>query len=441
MKLSIPVEVGEAISRLEAEGFETWLVGGVRDLCLGRTPHDWDLTTAARPEDIKRVFGDLSQNLSGERFGTVGIHLNAVPMDITTFRREGGYSDHRHPGEVVFTTNLFEDLKRRDFTVNAMVYHPERGLKDFFCGKRDLKKRLIRAIGDADARFHQDAVRILRALRFSAVLGFDIEEKTAAALHRCKDLLLAIAPERILPEFTRMLCGRNVRYVLTEFSDVIGVIIPEILPAVGFSQHSPFHQYDVWQHTVHALAFADSDPIVRLSLLFHDISKPGCLTMDTTGRGHFYAHPRKSSVMAREIMERMKFPTKTVDTVTKLVALHDSHPASRGDIKILLGEVGEKLFPSLIRVMEADTLAHSRWSIKKRLAHVRELEATARDILTNGECYDLKGLAIDGRDLEAAGVRGARIGELLQLALQKVVRGQWENKRENLLSELAKNNW
>lgn len=440
-QLPLPAEVKEAIFRLDRAGFETWLVGGVRDLMLRLPVHDWDLTTAATPEQIKKVFSDCRQVCTGEKFGTVSVHLGSAILDITTFRKEGGYSDHRHPGEIRFTPHLFEDLKRRDFTVNAIVYHPEKGFRDFFCGKRDLKKRLIRAIGDADARFEQDAIRILRALRFSATLGFDIEEKTKAALHRQKELLLTLPSERILPEFTRMLCGRNIRYVLTEFSDVIGVLIPEILPTIGFSQRSPFHQYDVWQHTVHAVAYSQPEPNIRLTLFFHDISKPGCLTVDATGRGHFYSHPKKSASIAKEVMERMKFPTRQKELVTLLVSLHDSHPNGSADVKKLLAAVGEEHFSTLIRVMEADTLAHSKWTIKKRLQHVHEIEESGNKIIASGECYSLKTLTVNGRDLEEIGFSGPRVGDGLRFALQKVISGEWENQKEKILAELKKNNW
>ncbi|MBQ3074822.1 MAG: tRNA nucleotidyltransferase [Clostridia bacterium] len=440
-QLPLPSEVKEALEKLGAAGHEAWLVGGVRDLLLRREVHDWDLTTSATPDEIKKVFADYSLNLVGEKFGTVTVHYGTCFLDITTFRKEGEYRDHRHPSGVTFTKNLFDDLKRRDFTINSIVYHPEKGFRDFFCGRRDLKKRWIRAIGDADARFNQDAVRILRALRFSAVLGFDIEEKTKLAIHRNKELLLTIAPERILPEFTRMLCGRNIRYILTEFSDVIGVLVPEILPAIGFSQRSPFHQYDVWQHSVHAVAYSDSVPEIRLTLFFHDLSKPGCLTVDENGRGHFYSHPKKSAALAKSVMERMKFPTKQIELVNLLVYHHDSHPNCDADIKHLLGNVGEENFFLLLRVMEADTLAHSKWAVKKRLAQIQKIKEAGERIIASGECYSLKGLAITGNDLAKLGISGQKIGQFLRLALQNVILGKWENKKDVLLYELKKNNW
>ena len=440
-KLSLPAEVREALEKLSASGHEAWLVGGVRDLLLHRKVHDWDLCTDATPSEIKEVFSGYSLNCVGEKYGTITVHYGPLFLDITTFRKEGAYSDHRHPKEVTFTKDLFEDLKRRDFTINAIVYHPEKGFRDFFCGRRDLKKRWIRAIGNADERFDQDAVRILRALRFAAVLGFEIEEKTKEAIHRNKHLLKEIAEERILPEFTRMLCGKHIRSVLTEFSDVIGTLVPEILPAVGFSQHSPFHQYDVWQHTVHAVSYGEATPEIRLALFFHDISKPGGLTLDESGRGHFYAHPKKSAVIARDVMTRMKFPTRQIEKVCLLVYHHDSHPAGRGDVKRLLSQVGKENFFPLIRVMEADARAHSKWTVKRRLAQVQNLRAMGEDVLNSGECYLLRDLAINGNDLAAKGVKGQRIGYLLNLALQNVISGKWENQKDLLLSELEKNNW
>ncbi|MBR2615745.1 MAG: HD domain-containing protein [Clostridia bacterium] len=440
-ELPLPQEVLDALDRLDEAGHESYLVGGVRDLLLKRPVHDWDITTSARPEQIKEIFRDHSLNLVGEKYGTVVVHFGSVFLDITTFRKEAGYADHRHPESIRFTKKLFDDLKRRDFTVNAIVYHPKKGFRDFFCGRRDLKKRWIRAIGDAEERFRQDAVRILRALRFSAVLGFDVEEKTREAIHRSKELVATVAPERALPELRRMLCGRNIRSVLTEFSDVIGILIPEILPGIGFSQHSPFHQYDVWQHTVHAVAHAEPIPEVRLALLFHDISKPGCLTLDSTGRGHFYSHPKKSAKMAKEIMERMRFSTREIATVTKLVYYHDSHPSSPKDVKRLLRDVESELFPLLIRVMEADTLAHSKWTVKKRMAHVNEICREGERILAQGECYSLKGLAVKGSDLEKRGVSGPQIGQMLHRILEKVIDGEWENDRDLILCELDKNNW
>lgn len=438
MKLALPDSVREALARLNAAGHEAWLVGGVRDLCLKRVPNDYDITTSATPDKIKEVFGDCKLNLMGEKFGTVCVHLQDSYLDITTFRKEGGYLDHRHPDTVRFTKNLFDDLKRRDFTVNAIVYHPERGFRDYFCGMRDLKKKLIRAIGDADRRFEEDAVRILRALRFAAVLGFSIEEKTREAIFRKKELLTTIAPERALPEIRRMLCGRNIRPVLTEYAEVLGVLIPEILPCIGFDQKSPFHRYDVWQHTVHAVHYADPDPILRLTLLFHDISKPTCLSVDATGRGHFYSHPKKSAAMAKTVMQRMKFPTKEIETVTLLVSLHDSHPANDADVKLLLNSLGEELFPKLLRVMRADTLAHSRWTVPKRLELLEKLRESAQRILRSGACYNLKTLAINGNDLEEIGISGVKVGEALHLALQNVIRGEWINKKENLLEEIKK---
>lgn len=429
----LPEEVSSVIDRIEKAGEEAWLVGSVRDLMLGIPPHDWDVTTSATPGQIRAIFEGVPMNLTGVRFGTVTLCPGKISVDVTTFRREGSYGDHRHPENVVFTKTLFEDLKRRDFTVNAIVFSPSRGVRDYFCGKRDLKCRLIRAIGTAEKRFEEDAIRILRALRFASVLGFTVEEKTRAAIHSKKDLLLTLPAERILPEFTRMICGRNVRYVLTEFADVIGVIVPEILPAIGFRQHSPAHAFDVWQHTVHAVAAGSPLPRVRLALFFHDLAKPGCLSLDENGRGHFYSHPKKSAKMAEEIMRRLKFPKGQMRDVVDLVTFHDAHPHNHADIKKILSELGEEKFHLLLLVMEADILAHSRWIIKSRLERLNAVRDMAQEILSSGECYSLKTLAVTGEDLKDIGLSGEEIGTVLNRALDQVIRGAWENDREAIL--------
>ncbi len=436
MIFSLPAEVQSAMTKLELAGHQAWLVGSTRDLYLGLPPHDWDLTTDATPAEICEVFRGQSLNRAGEKYGTISLTGGDKIIDVTTFRRDGMYRDHRRPDSVAFSRDLFEDLKRRDFTVNAIVYSPTRGVRDYFCGKRDLRKKLIRAIGNAEDRFEEDAIRILRALRFASVLDFSIEEKTASAIHRKKELIAALPTERILPEWNRMLCGKNIKRVLTEFSDVIGVLVPEILPAIGFDQLSPFHQYDVWMHTVNAVASSAPTAEVRLALFFHDISKPSCLTVDATGRGHFYGHHKKSARIARDVMERMRFPAKQIRTVTELVTYHDSHPKGRADVKKLLSLIGVEHFRMLVQVMEADILAHSKWTIRRRLINLENIRDTAEQILSSGECFTLDSLAVKGNDLTEAGLSGPAVGEALTFALNKVIRGEWENTRERILRGL-----
>ena len=438
MELQLIKPVSDALERLESAGFQAYLVGGVRDLLLRRRPRDYDVATSALPEEIEKLFTGFVVDTKGASYGTVTIRIEKTEIDVTTFRREGNYTDHRHPESVAFTKNFFEDCRRRDFTVNAVAYRPGEGICDYFCGVRDLKRRLIRAIGDAGKRFEEDAVRMLRALRFASVLNFEIEEKTAAALHEKKELLKTLSPERVRGEFCRILCGRNVQKVLTDFSDVLGVLIPEILPAVGFDQKTPFHCFDVWQHTVHAVAAAEKGAEIRLALFFHDLSKPFCFSQDSTGRGHFYAHPKKSAIMAREIMERFRFPKDQIERVATLVTYHDSHAATDAEIKWLLYRVNPELLPKLFAVMRADILAHSRITIPKRLASLRLLSEKAEQILENGECYSLKTLAVTGDDLAKLGFSGREIGEGLDLALKSVISGKWKNEKEVLLEALSK---
>ncbi len=435
--LPLPVPVAEALAALKKNGFQAYLVGGVRDLILHRKPRDYDIATSALPEETRRVFAAFPQDLSGAAYGTVKVRVGALPIDITTFRREGEYRDHRHPESVSFTDRFFEDCRRRDFTVNAIGYDPETGLCDYFCGQRDLRHRLIRAIGNAGDRFEEDAVRILRAIRLASTLGFTLEEKTAEAVHAKKDLVATLSPDRIRREFCRLLCGGNVKRVLTDFSDVIGVFIPELLPAVDFDQHSPFHSHDVWQHTVHAVAAAEVRIEVRLALFFHDLSKPSCFSQDATGRGHFYGHPKKSAVLARAVMTRLGFPKTQIERVVTLVLHHDTHASKEEEIKWLLNSVGPDLFPPLLQVIRADTLAHGKWTIPRRLASLDAVARTAEKILENGDCYSLKDLAVTGDDLAERGFSGREIGEGLDLALRNVISGKWQNERGVLLEELA----
>lgn len=439
MTLQLPKPVLDALLALKQNGYRAYLVGGTRDLILRRRPRDYDIATSAPPDEIERIFAAEKKDLSGKSFGTVKVQLGPFPVDVTTFRRDGAYSDHRHPENVSFTDNFFEDCRRRDFTVNAIGYDPDSGLCDYFCGQRDLRRRLIRAIGNAETRFEEDAVRILRALRLASVLDFSVEEKTAAAIHLKKDLVASLSPDRIRTEFCRLVCGRGAGRVLTDFADVIGVFIPELLPSVGFDQCSPFHAYDVWQHTVHAVAAAEPKIEVRLALFFHDLSKPGCFTRDSSGRGHFYSHPKKSAALTRAVMTRLAFPKAVTDRVATLVFHHDSHAAKPEEIKWLLNAVGEDLFPDLLRVMRADILAHGKWVVPRRLAALDALSATAERILENGDCYSLRDLAVTGDDLAALGFSGRAIGEGLDRALKNVISGKWENRRESLLEALSNN--
>ena len=289
--LAIPEGVRVLLERLEAAGYEAWCVGGcVRDALLGRTPEDWDVTTSALPEETMAVFGDQALP-TGLKHGTVTVKTGDGPVEVTTYRLDGAYRDHRRPESVAFTASLEEDLARRDFTVNAMALDLRRELRDPFGGRADLARGLLRCVGDPDRRFQEDALRILRGLRFAAALGLEIEPGTAAAVRRNREGLRDIAAERIQVEFFKLLPGKGAAAVLRGYPEVFGVFWPELLPMVGFGQRNRHHCYDVWEHTLHALDAVPGDVVLRCAMLLHDVGKPACFTLDEKGVGHFYGHP------------------------------------------------------------------------------------------------------------------------------------------------------
>lgn len=438
MHLSLPAEVTEVLERLEMCGFQAVLIGGVRDLLLKKEPHDWDIATSAKPEKIKEIFQNEILSLAGEKFGTIAIRIGETQIDVTTYRKEGVYSDSRHPDSIIFTDDLFEDLHRRDFTINAIAYDTSGNIYDYFCGQRDIRKRMIRAIGNAERRFEEDALRILRALRFSSVLGFTIEEETKKAIHAKKELIRGISNERLRSEFSKMLCGDNIAGVLMQYHDVFEIIIPEIKKCVGFDHKSPFHKYDVWGHTAHAVAYSPKIPEIRFALLFHDISKPDCFTVDESGRGHFYSHPKKSAVIAKNTLTRLCFPNKFINDVVKIVSFHDSHPKNDYEIKKILAAIGAQSFWQLTAAIEADTMAHAPMVIKKRNILLDKLKKNARRILSSGECYKKDMLCIDGSDIMQCGFKNAEIGMALDSALEAVISGKIGNDKEKLLDYIEK---
>ena len=288
--MTLPSQVHTALDRLEAAGWEAFVVGGaVRDALRGCAAGDWDITTNAEPEQVERVFSGERLIETGLRHGTVTVLLDGLPLEITTYRVDGGYSDHRRPDSVTFTRSLRDDLLRRDFTMNALAYNPQTGLVDICGGAEDLARGVVRCVGEPERRFREDGLRILRALRFASVLGFTIEPETAAAIHRCAELLRYLAAERVLSELTKLLCGQNAGAVLREFSDVLAVPIPELRPMFGFAQHNPHHDRDVWQHTVAVVEHIPPEPVLRWAALLHDVGKPPCFSLADAGRQEYGA--------------------------------------------------------------------------------------------------------------------------------------------------------
>ena len=430
----------EMLDKINAEGFEAYFVGGaVRDFIMDKAFQDIDITTSAHPDEIKRIFSDCNVIDTGIKHGTVTVMYKNRPIEITTFRTELGYEDNRHPDKVVFCKNLSEDLKRRDFTVNSLCIDNKGEIIDIFGGIEDIKSKTLKAIGNAEERFKEDALRILRALRFASVLGFDIDKNTARAIHKCKDLILNVANERIASELRKMITGKNIRNVLLEFSDVFSVVIPELSACVGFEQHNFHHKYDVYTHIATVVEASPEKDYIRLAALFHDIGKPLCFSLDENGIGHFYSHAVKSSEIAVNTLKRLRFDNETVNKVQLLVKQHDAYiDEDSKTLKRKLNRFGEKALRDLISVQRADTLGLAD-EYHKRLAHFEKLEKNLCTIVESNNCFTVKNLDINGNDIIAIGLKGKEIGDALNLLLEAVIDEKVENCRESLINYLKEN--
>lgn len=430
-------EAMTVIKELESRGFEAFAVGGcVRDFLMHTPINDYDITTNATTDEIKAVFAKHKTIDTGLKHGTVTVLINSIPFEITTYRLETTYSDNRHPDKVIFTKRLEDDLSRRDFTVNSIAYFPESGFVDLFGGKEDIEKRLIRCVGKPQKRFEEDSLRILRGLRFASVLGFAIEKETAEAMHSCRHLIKNISRERIFTELSKLLCGRNVRTVLTEFSDVFGEIIPEINAMRGFEQHNFHHIHDVLTHTAVVVENTPSLVHLRLAALFHNIGKPFCFSLDKTGTGHFYSHASKSALIAERCLDELRCDNKTKEAVIRLVKLHDT-PIEESEriIKRRLNSMGSELFYDLVALKRADTAGLAP-EFAERNEHFDRLEAMAEEILQKEECFSLKHLAVNGNDMKALGFEGKEIGRRLEFLLDAVIDGKVENEKKELTEYL-----
>ena len=436
----LPETIRMILSRLRDAGYDAYVVGGcVRDALLGRAAHDWDICTAALPSQTHAVFAGLDVRDTGLRHGTVTLVIDREPFEITTFRVDGVYSDGRRPDSVAFTGSIREDLRRRDFTVNAMAYSPETGLIDPFGGQADLAAGVIRCVGGPAARFSEDALRILRALRFASRLGFRIEEETDAAMRAMSMRLADIASERVKVELEGMLTGPGVLPVLLAYPDVLGSVIPEITPCVGFDQLNPYHIYDVWEHTAHSVEAIAPEPVLRWTMLMHDLGKPACFSEKGEGRrGHFYGHGRVSAVLADGIMERLRFSAGERALIRELIENHDRFiaPNSRA-VRRELSRVGRGQFERSLLVRIADIEAQNPEYGPPRLREMEQIRQLERDILAADECLTLKDLAVRGGDLIALGYRpGPALGKELERLLSVVLDEPGKNDRAYLL-ELA----
>lgn len=431
----LPAQVDTALRRLHDAGFEAYLVGGcVRDCLMGIPPHDFDITTSALPEQIQQVFSDTRMILTGLKHGTVTVLIDALPLEITTYRLENRYSDHRHPDSVSFTHSLRSDLARRDFTVNAMAWDGSHEIIDFFGGKQDLSAGIIRCVGEPKRRFDEDALRILRAIRFSSTLGFLLDSESARAAHESSHLLQTVSAERIRDEFLKLLCGKNVRSVLCGHIEILGAVLPELLPMKGFEQHNHHHIYNVLEHTAAAVEAAPQDPILRLAALLHDIGKPSCFCLDENGVGHFYGHAKQSVEIAGPMLERLRLDSASQKQILELVRLHDrpieeTQPA----VKRALNKLTPEGFFRLLALKRADNLAQSP-AYRDRLQRCDRLEQIAQTILEQAQCFSLRDLAVNGSDLIALGIPpGPALGAVLDRLLDAVISDALPNSREVLL--------
>lgn len=442
IRIEIPPAAARILRTLEQHGFEAFVVGGcVRDSLLGRVPHDWDITTSALPLEVKALFPRTID--TGLKHGTVTIPVHGENYEVTTYRVDGEYLDSRHPSEVTFTTSLREDLQRRDFTINAMAYNERDGLRDYFGGLLDLREGIVRAVGDPAQRFGEDALRIMRAVRFAAQLGYEVEEDTVRAMKALAPSLEKISAERIASELEKLLLSPHPEKLgMACECGITKVILPEFDRCMETEQHNPHHMYSVGEHTIHAVMNARPDRILRWTMLLHDFGKPACLSTDAKGIDHFYGHPEVSAELANGILRRLKADNETRRSVVRLTRFHDREVRlTQTAVRKAVVRIGEDLFPLYLEVRQADILAQSEYLRKEKLEHLRALRALYEKILEEGNCLSLRDLAVRGDDLIAAGIApGREIGRILNEMLREVLEDPSRNDREYLLSKYVFDN-
>ncbi len=421
--MNLPADVQNIINILESNGHEAYAVGGcVRDCILGKVPHDWDITTSALPEQVKGLFSHTFD--TGIEHGTVTVLLHNVGYEVTTYRVDGKYEDGRHPKEVTFTASLEEDLKRRDFTINAMAYNQSKGLVDLFGGAKDLDDGIIRAVGNPVERFTEDALRMLRALRFSAQLGFEIHSDTYNAIKELASTLDRISAERIQVEMVKLVTSDHPEGLKDVYDTGLSkVFFPELNDMMECEQINKHHMYTVGEHTIESMKLVPADKILRLTMMLHDVAKPVCKTVDEKGQNHFKTHPVKGAEMAKGILKRLKFDNDTINKVCNLVKNHDDRPEiNKRNVRRMIMRVGQENFNDLICVKRADCLAQSMYHRQEKLDYISNLERECNEIIEAGDCLRIKDLKINGKDLIEMGVpQGQKIGEILNVLLDEIV--------------------
>lgn len=438
MFIQLPEKVEFIIDTFTKAGYDAYAVGGcVRDSILGRTPADWDITTSALPEQVKKLFKRTVD--TGILHGTVTIILNKEQYEVTTYRIDGEYEDRRHPKAVVFTANLTEDLKRRDFTINAMAYNDKTGIVDEFGGMKDIERQTIRCVGKAEERFGEDALRIMRAIRFSAQLGYGIEERTRQAIDKLAPTLSSISAERIQTELIKLAVSDNPDYLKLAYDNgVTKIILPEFDKMMETMQNNPHHCYSVGEHSLQAMKKVDADRILRLSMLFHDIGKPAARTTDETGTDHFYGHASIGYEMTKSILKRLKFDNDTIYKVCSIVRYHDYKiELTPKHVRRAVAAIGEDIFPYLFPVKKADIYAKSLYLRAEKLDELNKLQTIYTQITIENNCVSLKTLAVSGKDLINAGMKpGRELGETLNFLLEIVMDNPMHNTKEFLMKQI-----
>ena len=436
MNIVLPENVKLIIDNLNKNNFEAFIVGGcVRDSIIGLTPHDWDICTNAKPEEIKKCFENFNTFDSGIKHGTISIVLDGEVFEVTTYRIDGTYSDNRRPDNVTFTSDITKDLARRDFTINAMAYNEQSGLIDPYGGRNDLSDKIIRCVGNPDFRFKEDALRIIRALRFASVYNFAIDNKTSESIHKNADLLKNIAVERISVELNKLLCGNGAEEILNNYRDVIAVFVPEIKPMFDYNQHTKHHNRDLWHHTTYSVKSIDNNPLLRMSMLLHDIGKPKACKRDDNGTCHFKCHPKYSAEMADTILRRLKYPTDFIETCLTLIKYHDVRfNGSKRQLRHVMSAIGDKNVELLLKIQRADIMAQSDYKHKEKLEKLYLACQAYKEILADKDCFTLKQLEINGNDIKNLGVdEGVKIGKILKMLLSLVIEDKLKNEKSALI--------
>lgn len=436
--IQLPEKVKYIIDTLMEAGYEAYAVGGcIRDSILGRKPGDWDITTSAKPMQVKQLFKKTID--TGILHGTVTVMIRGEGFEVTTYRIDGEYEDGRHPREVTFTVNLLEDLRRRDFTINAMAYNEKDGLVDAFSGKEDLERKVIRCVGNPKERFEEDALRMMRAVRFAAQLGFSIEAGTRGAITELADNLAKVSAERIQVELVKLLVSNYPGEFITAYeTGLTRVFLPEFDAMIDTPQNNKHHCYNVGMHTIEAVKNSPQDKIIRLTMLLHDVAKPVCKSIDEDGIYHFYGHPAKGAEMAKEILRRLKFDNDTIQKVSALIKSHDDTPPLEPKaIRRAIFRTGLEQYPALFAVKRADALGKNQYQREEKLAYIEGYQKLYEEILEKQQCLTLKELAVTGKDLIDAGMKpGKELGETLEKMLEHVLEYPQDNQKEILMNKI-----